>query len=71
MERVFRRRAKELKTLRKINFGWAVVVAGIYLFPNLLPAVTFTAYIGTGNYLPFNVAAASLIIFGLMQGPLI
>ena len=71
MQRIFRRREKELITLRKINLGWGVVVAGIYLFPNLLPAVTFTAYIGLGNTLDSEVAVASLVIFGLMKGPLI
>ena len=71
MQRTFRRRAKELETLRKINFGWAFVIAGIYLFPSMLPAVTFSAFVGTGHTLDFNVAAAALIIFNLMQGPLI
>ena len=71
LQRIYRRREKELITERKINFGWAYVVAGIYLFPNLLPAVTFSTFIGTGHTLDFNVAAAALVIFNLMQGPLI
>ena len=63
IHRIYRRRAKELKTLRRINFGWSYVIAGMYLFPNLLPAVTFSMYIGLGNTLDFNVAVASLVIF--------
>lgn len=47
------------------------MVAGIYLFPNLLPAVTYSVFIAQGNVLDFQVAAASMVIFGLMQGPLI
>ena len=69
--RLKRRRAKELATLKKINFGWAFVICGLYLFPNLLPAVTFSAYIGTGHVLDFNVAVSALVIFGLMQEPMI
>lgn len=71
MERIYRRRGKELQTLKKVNCGWAAVVAGIYLFPNLLPAVTYSVFIAQGNVLDFQVAAASMVIFGLMQGPLI
>lgn len=33
--------------------------------------MTFSTYIGTGHVLDFNVAAAALIIFNMMQGPLI
>ena len=71
LERLKRRRAKELATLRRINFGWAIVVCGLYLFPNLLPAVTFSVYIATGHVLEFNVAVSALVIFGLMQEPMI
>ena len=71
IHRIYRRRAKELKTLRRINFGWSYVIAGMYLFPNLLPGVTFSMYIGLGNTLDFNVAVASLVIFSLMQDTLI
>lgn len=71
LERIYRRRAKELITERKINFGWACFIVGAYLFPNMLPAVTFATFIGTGHTLDFNVAVAALVIFNLMQGPLI
>ena len=71
LERIYRRRTKELVTQRKINFGWACFIVGAYLFPNMLPAVTFATYIGTGHTLDFNVAVAALVIFNLMQGPLI
>ena len=66
MQRISRRRAKELQTLFKINFGWSVVVAGIYMFPNLLPVVTFTTFIGTGHTLDLDIAVASLVVFSLM-----
>lgn len=71
LERIFRRRAKELSSLKKINFSYAFVISGVYLFPNLLPAVTFSVYIATGNVLEYNVAVAALIIFSIMQEPLI
>ena len=71
LQRIYRRREKELITNNRINFGWAVAIAGIYFFPNLLPVVTFSTYIGTGHTLDFNVAAATLIIFSLMSETII
>ena len=41
------------------------------MFPNLLPVVTFTTFIGTGHTLDSDIAVASLVVFSLMQGPLI
>jgi len=69
--RIHRRRSKELSSLKKINFSYAFVISGIYLFPNLLPAVTFSVHIATGHTLEYNVAVAALIIFSIMQEPLI
>ena len=69
--RIQRRRQKELKTLVKINMGWAVVITGLYLFPSMLPLVAFSTYIGAGNTLKFNVAVSALVIFNLMQDPLV
>ena len=52
-------------------YAWGSYVAGIYFFPNLLPAVTFTAYIGTGHSIDLQTAAATLVIFGMMTESLI
>ena len=41
------------------------------MFPSLLPAVTFSVHIATGHTLEYNVAVAALIIFSIMQEPLI
>ena len=71
LERIFRRRDKELSSLKKINISAAFVISGVYLAPNLLPAATFSVYIATGHTLDYNVAVAALIIFSLMQEPLI
>ena len=49
LERALRRRGKELVTLRKINIIEGLYNAGIFFFPSILPAVTFTAYVGTGH----------------------
>ena len=71
LQRILRRREKELITNRKINNGWAIAIAGIYFFPNLLPVVTFSTFIGTEHTLDLNVAAATLIIFDLMTETMI
>lgn len=71
MTRIFRRRAKELASLKKINLAAAVAIAGIYVFPNLIPAATFSVYIITGHTLQYNVTVAALVIFTIMQEPLI
>ena len=55
----------------KINLGWAVIAAFFFLFPSLLPTVTFTAYIKAGHALDFNIAVASLVIFKLLEETLI
>ena len=55
----------------KINYSATFIIAGVYLFPNLLPAMTFLTYIATGHTLDYNVAVAALIIFTIMQEPLI
>lgn len=47
------------------------LITSVWLFPGLLPAVTFSVYIGFGNYLTFSYAAASLVLFNLIKGPLI
>ena len=43
----------------------------MYLFPSMLPPVTFATYIATGHDLSYEIAVASLVLFGLMRGPLI
>jgi hypothetical protein len=37
----------------------------------LLPICTFATYIALGNYLSYNKAVSSLVLFGLMKGPLL
>jgi ATP-binding cassette, subfamily C (CFTR/MRP), member 2 len=49
IKRIWRRRQKEVVQLRIQGFGYACMISLLYLFPNLLPAVVFTTFIGFGN----------------------
>ena len=71
LERIYRRRARDVASLRKAGFAVAMLIFCIYLFPSMLPAATFATYIGLGSYLKYEVAVAALVLFGLMRGPLI
>jgi hypothetical protein len=50
-----------------------VLIGLCYLFPNLMPAVCFTTYIGLDLQPSLDLAKATscLIFFGLMAGPMI
>ena len=48
-----------------------MLISFVYIFPSLLPVVTFATYIGFGNYLQFQVAVSALVLFGLLRGPLL
>ena len=50
---------------------FAFLIAGLYLFPNLLPGVVFATYIGTGHTLDLATAVTCLVLFNLMKEPLI
>ena len=71
LERIYRRRSRDVASLRKGGFAVALLITCIYLFPSMMPAATFATYIGTGHYLKYEIAVASLVLFGLMRGPLI
>ena len=71
LERIYRRRVNDVKSLRKGGFATAWLIFLTYLFPSLLPVTTFATYIGMGNYLEYSVAVAALVLFNLMRGPLI
>jgi hypothetical protein len=47
------------------------LIACLYLFPSLLPAVSFTTFIATGHWLDLATAVTTLIFFNLIAGPLI
>jgi ATP-binding cassette, subfamily C (CFTR/MRP), member 1 len=49
----------------------ALLIGCIYLFPNLLPAIVFSTYIGTGHTLDLPTAVTILVLFNMMKGPLI
>jgi len=48
-----------------------MLISFIYIFPNMLPVATFATYIGLGNYLSPAKCVSSLVLFGLMRGPLL
>ena len=71
LERIFRRRERDVAALRLGGASVALLISCVYLFPSLLPATTFAVYIAFGNTLQYQVAVASLVLFNLMRGPLI
>lgn len=71
LQRIFRRRENDVSALRLGGFATAMLISFVYLFPNLLPLTTFAVYISLGNYLQYDVAVATLVLFNLMRGPLI
>jgi len=48
-----------------------MLIGCVYLFPNLLPAIVFSTYIGTGHTLDLPTATTILVLFNLMKEPLI
>ena len=71
MFRIFAKRAKERTALRKRGVAIALNIGSFYLFPCLLPSITFATYIGLGNDLDFGIAVGALVLFQLMRGPII
>ena len=71
LQRIYRRRERDVYRLRQAGFATAMLIFFIYLFPSLLPVTTFATYIKMGNYLRYEVAVAALVLFNLMRGPLI
>ena len=71
LQRIYRRRARDIIALRAGGRAVTLLISSIYIFPSLLPVATFSTYIGLGNYLEFNVAVAALVLFGLLRGPLL
>jgi len=71
LDRIYRRRERDVKSLRMGGFAVAMLIGMIYLFPSMLPVTTFAIYITLGNYLEYSVAVGALVLFGLMRGPLI
>ena len=69
--RIFRRRGKEIKLLKKRGIIVAIIIGSVYFFPSLLAPVTFSTYIGIGNTLDFNTAVSALVLFNLMKDPMI
>ena len=63
MFRIFAKRAKEMTALRKRGTAIALNTGSAYLFPCLLPSVTFATYIGLENNLDFGIAVGALVLF--------
>ena len=71
LDKIKRRRAREIVSLKKAGIAGAFLVAFIYFFPSILPATTFSTYIGLGNTVEYNVAVAALVLFQLIQEPIL
>lgn len=71
LDRIYRRRANDIKALKRGGYAVACLISCVYFFPSLLPSVTFSTFIALGNTLDFGVAVASLVLFNLLRGPLI
>ena len=71
MQRIFRKRKLEVSSYKKRGIIVSAIIAFVFFFPSLLAPVTFSAYIGLGNTLDLNLAVAALILFNLMEEPMI
>ena len=71
LERIYRRRERDVSALRKGGFLVGNLIFFVYLFPSLLPVATFATYIGLGNDLKYQVAVGAQVLFQLMRTPLI
>ncbi len=64
------KRAEELEILwKRFKYG-QVIVTSLYFFPQILSAVIFSVYIGTGHTLDISVAFTVMTILNLLQDPL-
>ena len=71
LQRIYRRRAVDVSTLRLGGFAIGLLIFFIYLFPSMLPIATFATFISLGNYLKYDISVGALVLFNLMRGPLI
>ena len=71
LQRIFRRRERDIASLRRSAYAIGLLFFFVYLFPALLPVSTFATYISLGHILKYDVAVASLVLFNLMRRPLI
>ncbi len=71
--RINQKRALEVATLRKQGFVTSLIIGLGYLFPNMMPAVCFTTYIGFDLQpsLDLAIATTCVIFFGMISGPMI
>ena len=70
--RIQEKRAIELAAIAKIMYATCLLIAFIYFFPNLMPAASFTTYIGFNMqpYLDLPTATTCLIFFGMVSQPM-
>ena len=71
LERIYRRRTRDVSALRLGGFMVGNLIFFIYLFPSMLPVATFSTFIALGNELKYQVAVGALVLFQLMKVPLI
>ena len=71
LERIYRRRERDIYALRIRGLATAFLVFFIYLLPSMLPVTTFATFIGFGNYLKYDIGVAALVLFNIIRGPLI
>ena len=63
LDKIKHRRAREIVSLRKSGVAMAFFIAFIFFFPSILPAITFSSFIGMGNSIPYYTAVGSLVLF--------
>jgi ATP-binding cassette, subfamily C (CFTR/MRP), member 1 len=71
-QRINAKRATEVSALSRSGIASSFLIGFVYLFPNLMPAVCFTTYIGLDLQPSLDLATATscLIYFGLIAGPM-
>jgi ABC-type multidrug transport system fused ATPase/permease subunit len=70
-QRINQKRGVEIQALKKGGMLTSMLIAFSYMFPNMMPAVCFSTYIGLGHSLTLSKAVTCLLFFGLMAGPMI
>ena len=63
MQRVFRRRAREIAELKRRGVIVSAIIGFVYFFPTMIAPVTFSIYISSGHTLDYSVAAGALVLF--------
>ena len=71
--KILDKRSKEISALKKQLYAVSGLIAGNYFFPQMMPAVCFTAYIGFDIQpaLDLPIATTCLIFFQLISGPMV